>query len=598
MKKNQGLTLIETLIAVTVTTSLIMMTVYWLLERNRHEKAVSYGQDIVTIVTAFDKRIHVDGFDSNNFKNGKAWANSASFLSMLSTEFIAKDANCGKTNGWVPALATEKTSQLLSCNLWTQIPYGMNATATITVDTTGYVKNFITSYRFQNIAQFNDSFKYLNLMKLTASSSDSLNITGGHSYYFANASDLNTKISTAQCITLKTSCALVAAYDREGGYEYLRVDGTNSMLGTPVTFRESKASSKQQCIKWFRSAAGAWTSSPVDCGIGIYTKTGYPISVDVAAENSTQQRVLLDRSCNVYATSGNLVDTTTTSPCGVLPIGTGATPAIYQVVDTASAKTGFIQTLYTSSLVSNKVNTQFAEIAKDLTVNGKTYLNDTLTVNAIANISKTLNVGGDIIGSSSLTIAGNAAIRGSLGVNGTINAGQSITASTGNITANTGNINAPQGSVNAVNGNFSNNINTSTLTATSTANFSGTTNMNGRLNVNEYLTINRTVTANSYCATIGMVARNTQGQLMTCQANTWKRQYSPTYIQTNKYSIDNAPGSAPGQNCLQQAGGISTSVNYWLSCGSRYCIVNGYTGGLLQELSCESPSCGATALCF
>jgi hypothetical protein len=598
--REKGFSLFETLLSLSVIIILFSTFMYFYLDHQREQQAVVFGKDVVSIVTAFDKRIHVDGWDVSNFKNGTEWNNSNTFIEMLNTEFIAKNTSCGTSKSWVPVLESEKNTQLIPCNFWTKIPYEFNVRATINVDSTGYIKKFIVTFQSKNNEDFAKNFRFYNKAKMTANANDSLNVTGGHHFYFATLADTATRVSVTKCLALKTDCVLVAVYDREGGYEYLRVDGENSILNATITFKESKNSSKLQCFKWFKSNAGVWSNSQVNCGMGIYAKTGHPISVDVAVANTTQSRVLLDKNCNVYGLTGHIVEEKSTSPCGILR--TDAGDEIYQVVDVVSAKSGYIQTLYNSDIISNKINTQYAEIMKDLTVTGKTFLNDTLTVNAIANINNILNVSGNINGQSNLNINGNGGFGGSVVANGAITAGQ-------NITSNNGNINATSGTVNARNGNFTSNLVTSTLTANSTANFQGVTNLNsttniqgatnvnGRFNINEYLAMNRVMTANTGCSPVGIVARNSLGQLLTCQSGIWKLQYSPVYIATTKGVIDSQPGG-PGMNCLQQAGNDSASVNYWLSCGSRFCASRGYVGGVLQELSCTSPGCNATAICF
>lgn len=598
--REKGLSLFETLLSLSVVIILFSTFMYFYLDHQREQQAVVFGKDVVSIVTAFDKRIHVDGWDVSNFKNGTEWNNANTFIEMLNTEFIAKNTSCGTSKSWVPVLESEKNTQLIPCNFWTKIPYEFNVRASINVDPTGYIKKFIVTFQSKNNEDFAKNFRFYNKAKMTANANDSLNVTGGHHFYFATLADTATRVSVTKCLALKTDCVLVAVYDREGGYEYLRVDGENSILNATITFKESKNSSKLQCFKWFKSNAGVWSNSQVNCGMGIYAKTGHPVSVDVAVANTTQSRVLLDKNCNVYGLTGHIVEEKSTSPCGILRTDSG--DEIYQVVDIVSAKSGYIQTLYNSDIISNKINTQYADIMKDLTVTGKTFLNDTLTVNAIANINNTLNVSGNINSQSNLNINGNGGFGGSVVANGAITAGQ-------NITSNNGNINATSGTVNARNGNFTSNLVTSTLTANSTANFQGVTNLNsttniqgatnvnGRFNINEYLAMNRVMTANTGCSPVGLVARNSLGQLLTCQSGVWKLQYAPVYIATTKGVIDSQPGG-PGMNCLQQAGNDSTSVNYWLSCGSRFCASRGYVGGVLQELSCTSPGCNATAICF
>lgn len=601
LNRESGLSLFETLLSITISMLLFSSFIYFYLEHQREERAIIFGRDIVSIITAFDKRIHVDGLDVSNFKNGLEWNNSNTFIEMLNNEFIAKNSTCGTTKGWSPILETEKNTQLIPCNFWDKVPYGFNARAKIEADSTGYVKKFFVTFQAKNNEDFLNNFRFYNKAKMTANSTDSLNVTGGHHFYFATLADINDRVPMTKCVQLKSDCVLVGIYDREGGYEYLRVDGDNSILNATITFKESKNSPKKQCFKWFKSTAGVWSNSQVNCGMGIYAKTGHPISVDVAVANTTQARVLLDKNCNVYGLNGHVVEEKSTSPCGILRTDTG--DEIYQVVDVVSAKDGYIQTLYNSDIISNKINTQYADIMKDLTVNGKTFLNDTLTVNAIANINNTLNVKGNINSQSNLNVNGNGSFGGGISANGAIVAGQSITSINGDL-------NSPLGSVNAKNGNITNSLTTQTLTANSTANFQGTTNLNnitnmngttnaiGRLNINEYLAMNKTVVVNTACSTTGLVARNSLGQLLTCQSGRWKLQYGPVYIVTTKGAVDNMPGGGPGQNCFEQAGSRSDTVNYWFSCGARFCQSRGYTGGMLQELSCTSPSCNATTTCF
>lgn len=467
IKQSNGLTLIETLIAVTLTTTLIMMTVYWIIERNKMEQATVYGKDIASIIAGFDKRLHIDGFDINNFKNGKQWSGN-NFFTFLESELVAKDSSCGKPNGWIPTPENEKKSQLIPCSLWTKVPYDMTVKAQIIADAEGFVERFELVFSGDN---FNELFKYINKMKLSAAVSDPPNITGGHNYYFANKNAPEVKLTTAQCIKTIASCAFIASFNREGGSEYLRVDGSNSMIGSSISFKESKNSNTQQCLKWSqKDASSPWTSQSVNCGIGVYKQTGFPISVDVAAGNSTQKRVMLDKECNVYQASGNTVETTSTSPCGIGRVGSGS--EIYQVVDQTSAKVGYVQTLYASTIVANQTNTQYMQIYRDLTVDGDSYLK------------------------SRLTVTGNITAQSNISAAGAITSAKDITSTTGNIVSSKGNINAYQGTVNATNGSFSNEVNASkninsyggNINALKgniqaiNAGFSGEANANGNIN--------------------------------------------------------------------------------------------------------------------
>ena len=574
-KSQKGLTLFETLLSLSIIMALVVSFLYWYLEQQREQQATIFGKDIVSIITAFDKRIHLDGWDIDNFKNGSEWSGSPDILEMLNNEFIAKEATCGNPKSWVPVLAKEKSTQLIPCKFWSRVPYDFIVKAKITPDDEGFIKDYKVIFQSKSNKSFSENFRYYNRAKIAANANDSLNVTGGHQFYFAALSDPTTKITNTECLALKADCTLVATYDREGGNEYLRVDGTNSMLGSAVAFKESKGHNRLRCIKWEKNTnSGAWDSKTVDCGIGIHAETGSPVAVDIAVNSSTNQRVMLDRLCPVYTHSADgLINSTQKAPCGILSQDDAGTEVAYQVIDTLSAGKGLIKTLYTDIIYSDEINTNYMKVKKDLVVNGKTDLNGILTVNATTNLNQRLNVAGDIVGGSSLTI-------------------------NKNITANTGNLNATSGSVNAKDGNFSGNVKSNTLDISSTANFQGTTNANGRFNSNEYISLNKVVTVNSSCPSLGLLARNSQGKILTCQGGRWTLQYTPVYLTTSKSSIDNMQGGSPGQNCLQQAGDDPRSVNYWLSCGSRYCRSQGYGGGQVLEMSCESPSCTVNTICF
>lgn len=560
-KTQKGLTLIEVLIALSVTMTIIMLSVYWYVQNQAKERAVGYGKDIVKIVSAFDKRIQVDGFDSANFKNGLQWNTNSAFLTMLETEFLAKESSCGRTNGWVPVLPAENKTMLLPCKIWQQVPLGLMATSRIDVDSNGFVKDFFTILKYSNNNDFFNNFSFFNTLRLTANNFDETGVTGGHNYYFANTSAPETKISTTTCINIKSNCVLVAHYGREGGNEYLRVDGTNSMLNSSISFKESKASSRQQCVKWAKNTSGAWISSQVDCGIGIYSKTGFPISVDVAVANTTQSRVMLDKTCNVYTSQNTtVVESGVTTPCGMLRLDNGT--EIYQVVDDISAKTGYIQTLYTSTLVSNQVNTQYAQIYKNLTVNGDSYLKSSLTVEGIAVLK------------SNVTVGGNLGVNGSAGVNGSITSGQSITANTGNITASTGNINAPQGSINAVNGNFSNNVSTNTFNAA------------GRSNFGEYVYIQGNAIDGNACSPNGLVGRTSEGRLLSCVNGSWQGNsgMEGDYIFQNVYTRNMTYYNNTGKAFYVTASGgnghaLSSNPCSGRECGNS-CNLQGFVSGL------------------
>lgn len=393
-KKIKGISLFETLLSLSIVMALVMGFLYWYLENQREQKSTIFGKDIVSIITAFDKRIHLDGWDIDNFKNGSEWSGSTAILQMLDNEFIAKDSTCGNEKSWVPVLSKEKSTQLIPCKFWSRIPYDFITKAKITPDEEGFIKNYKVIFQPKSNKDFSENFRYYNRAKLAANANDSLNVTGGHQFYFAALSDPETKITNNECLMLKADCTLVATYDREGGNEYLRVDGTNSMLGSAVAFKESKGHDRLRCIKWIKNtSSNTWESKTVDCGIGIHTETGAPVAVDIAVNSSTNQRVMLNRLCPVFTNStDSIIESGQKAPCGIFPQNDSGIEVAYQVIDTMSTTKGLIKTLYTDTIFSNEINTNYMNVKKDLTVFGNTRMDGTLNVKGLAQFDNNINL--------------------------------------------------------------------------------------------------------------------------------------------------------------------------------------------------------------
>lgn len=391
---SNGLTLIETLLSTTVVMVLVASFFHWYIDQQREQRAIVFGKDLVSIITAFDNRIHIDGLDIQKFKNGKEWGGSQEIIEMLNTEFIAKQSSCGKQNGWEPVLEKENSTALLPCNFWQKIPYDLDTKFTITQDSEGFIKNFTLIFKPRNDLDFSTNYRFYKKAINSANVKDSTNITGSHHYFFAAASDPTTKINNKDCLELKSECTLIAKYSRDGGNEYLRVDGTNTMINSAIAFKESKIDSKLRCLKWEQNTiSNTWESKMVDCGIGIHSETNSPVAVDIATNSSTNQRVMLDRLCPIYSQNADsIIDTGQTSPCGMLPLEEQGALVTYQVVDTISATKGLIKNLYTSSIFSDEINTNFMNVKNDLAVLGNAEIEGTLTAKGTAQFDNNINL--------------------------------------------------------------------------------------------------------------------------------------------------------------------------------------------------------------
>lgn len=397
IKKTDGLSLLETLLSLTILLSIITGIFYWLIEGQKNQFAVQYGKELSSIVEGVDKRLSIDGLDIIHFKNGTVWTTST-IQELLTKELISRTANCGKGSGWVPQLETEKNAKLIDCGLWDKIPYNFKPQAAIGTDADGFVNSFRMMLKLDNDKSFKEVFPYLNKMLMSARYNKKGGITGSSNFYFADVSAPDSKITSTKCYTLGSACVIIAEYYRSGGAEFLRVDGKNSMVGSAVTFKETRTSPVKKCLKWVKLdvADAKWESRAIDCGVGIHKETGYPITVDVAVDYSTQKEILLDKLCIVYKYDGaQIIDSGEKAPCGIVKID--GTNTIYQLSNGIISNSGTIRNIYATDIVSEQVNTNFLNVKKDLDVAGLATMTD-------VNVKNTLEVGGKAHMSKDLTV--------------------------------------------------------------------------------------------------------------------------------------------------------------------------------------------------
>lgn len=530
-KKNNGITLIETLLSVTIVMAIVVSALYWYLDNQREQQAIIFGKDLVSIITAFDKRIHVDGWDDTNFKNGKDWTGSSAVIGMLNTEFIAKNASCGQTNNWVPVLDKEKNTKLLPCNFWSRVPYDLSPDAKITSDVEGFVKNFTVVFKSKNDIEFMNNFRFYNKAKITANVKDSLNITGSHQFYFASVSSPSVKITNNECLSLKASCALVAVYDREGGNEYLRVDGTNSVIGAAVTFKESKGDPKLRCVRWEKDfGTNSWESKTVDCGIGIYDKTKTPVAVEVAVNATTTERVMLDKLCPVFTHNGadQLINSGSTAPCGMYQQNDSGNMVAYQVIENLSADKGLIKTLYADTIFTDKVNVNYLTVKKDLAVLGNTTMDGTLRVKGFGQFDDNLNVMKDLGVNGNLGVNGTGTFNNNLNVLGNGQFNNDVTINR-DLNALRNTILYGSATVKGV-GQFDNNVNINgNLGVAGNSTTNGILTANGTGVFNNNINLNRVDTVNTSCGPTGSVSRDSTGALLSCVNGVWKPSGDSSY---------------------------------------------------------------------
>ncbi len=391
MKKSKGLTLLES-VAYMALVSGVALGVY---EKERDYNATikkdMFANNINDILTGVDKRLSIDGFDyslwdenewtdrekvSKNLINGELRPSSSYSNKMM----LMKAGGCqGK---WEPQNELDEKTNLVQCNMWGgKLPLDLDVDAKLNKDANNFVQSFEMTFSFPDIKSFEKNILLLKRTHTQLNKGADEGLSGSFSHMFIDQND--DEITMNECVDIAEKCRYQTVFDRDGGIDELRVDGLNKMVNSSINFVESNNSSPLTCVRWKKSASGAWTKTSDNqaCGIGIYPDTGSPLIVEVAADNGTFKNIMLEKECNLYNwdnANKKLVLDSETSPCGILDDGT----EIIQVIDNLKATNTYTQNFYfkeidvkvmdTNHIIAKNINSDFVTIQKEMNVTGKT----------------------------------------------------------------------------------------------------------------------------------------------------------------------------------------------------------------------------------
>lgn len=386
MKTKKGFTLIETLVAVMISTTFISGFIKFNIDSNKQKNTTILFKEAMSIVRAVDHRIAIDGYDPSSWLN-TSWDNKDDIVNSLIKKDLTSSSlsNCSD-GGWSPSITTEQNTTLLECNLWENKNLNdYEISANLNTDSAGYIQSFNLTMSFSSLDVFENNFKNIKYALSKVESTDYQELAGIHTYNFKSKTT-GSYITTYECINDPINCQIELSFERSGGNEYIRADGQNSIIGSTLTYIEAKGQSPLKCARWSKDT-GVWgLTSDENCGIGIYNNTT-PALVEVAVDGGTYNYVVLDQTCTVYQWNGtNVVDSGATSPCGMTQDG----GEVYQVVDNNIANTSILNEVFAEDANINDLSATnfYVEIAsiENLTTG---ILNSDVT-----NISTELNVDG------------------------------------------------------------------------------------------------------------------------------------------------------------------------------------------------------------
>lgn len=420
MKKIQGLTLFETMLVVSISMSVMAVGVSWFSVYQKQKFASAVATDVVQVMSAIDKRIFLDGHDSSKWGD-LSYSNNDAVRKFLSEKLISKTAGCGKTNGWEPITnkienITEASKMenvaLVPCKLWAEkTPWNTDLSVDVTTDA-GKVSAVNLYFESKTDADFENNFPYLRKAVSEMKVKDGNEISGSHYYGFVNVTDKTIPITPIKCSEIKSSCLLKATYSAEDiGTEFLSVTGSNSMVNSAITFKPDANTAAVSCIRWKYDSSGNYVSSNVKCGFGIYDTADSETNkrIDLVMDSTTTKGFYLNKSCNRYDYnfSSQTLQVAGVSPCGIYE----EDGSVIQVVDKMYTDNLFAKQIKAKDLfISNLDVKEALTILDTLTatgnvkIDGKTTINQGLTVDKNAKFSKSLEVG------DTLNVKGNSTL--------------------------------------------------------------------------------------------------------------------------------------------------------------------------------------------
>ncbi len=410
----KGVTVIETLLALSLLSATTVGTVKGVSEFNKYLSERAMTKDLTTILKAVDTRISIDGYAYNAWpSNATSVTGDANILRFLRRSFIAKtNTECGQADGWVPLLDSEVDRSFISCDFWAS---GSPFDADVKIETSETANGFLDVFKISLDFPFDpattsemERFEQMLSILRKSEENDYANKNGTNSYGFKSKSTGET-FTNMECLAAESDCVLEVAWNKQAMYQPLKRDGSNTVIASTISYITNAKIHDEinTCRIWEETASNVWTSEVVECGIGAYSlnNTMVPTTVNVnlgeigvGGGATVNEKVILDKLCDTYIPDVDSGVTTTgdRSPCGMLLEGN----RVVEYVEEQHAKTMriydnvYANSIPNASLVEitselyNNLSDSTAEI-KDLNVITKA------TLKGVVDFTKALTVGVD-----------------------------------------------------------------------------------------------------------------------------------------------------------------------------------------------------------
>lgn len=285
---NNGFTLMETLVAVTIGSAITAGAISYQSEQSKELAAEKLIQEINIILEKVDEKIDREGLSKDKWTKSE-WSNESDIVSKL----LDKELNL---------------------NLWqNRKEDGLLMDANINYDDFNMLQNFNFYLQFNEEEVFADNFKYLKKALISESLKQNEKFSTGHYLMSLYSFKKEESITTQECISDPENCGVHFSYNRIGGGEYLRANPDSSLKQNEIKdgvikFIDSKNDAPYKCIPWQKNSKGNWelqdsSVAPVSCGIGLYKNEdgiSETFAVDLAVNNGTFETIYVNGLCNSY----------------------------------------------------------------------------------------------------------------------------------------------------------------------------------------------------------------------------------------------------------------------------------------------------------
>ena len=397
IKKIKGLSMFETLMSIMLVSSVGISVISFEIKQTKEKRFLAEANLPIELLKAVDMRIEMDGYNYNLWNLRPKIKNRVEIEDFAKKAFVSKyNTSCGKRNGWNPQndenrnKGQKNKTNLIPCNF----NFGTNNLYEMEILTNKNINNNLAS--FDIILKLNKKIKLEketlnNQMKLLRKIKSIIPKTkkGIINVNFFNYNDLTTPILLNECRKEASNCIIKASWISNGYNEALRLDGTNNIIDSNISFAKTYRDNNNKCILWQFKDNKYKKIENIDCGIGIY-KDGMPTaSIQTLVDNTyINEDVILDKSCNIYDGNMNVKSAT---ECGIVSKSNKIVQVVNKMNIDAGNKDAMNNSLTVKDLFAKKITTSNLEIKNNLIVenNSSTILKN-LKVKEETNLNKTI----------------------------------------------------------------------------------------------------------------------------------------------------------------------------------------------------------------